>query len=273
MAASSASSARGLYNSNLTRAAGRLAHFDCAVYGFNSSHFWSTIRERGLPFWVVLACNPFVHGQALLRKVSECKIITNSAPALLDHIRGLGVMSKLAGYLIHSHRYSSTEPTSRYWDIQFNIVRQLHIICALSIVVVFVHPDHDCCTVLQSFFKRLHANGWVITDVPVSYPDFGESLIGRCRLIVAIHSNTEPNCKAFAIHTPPSVPLRPITQFLWAPFNMPEHAILFAQDDPLFNLHAVNNNGAPCLVASTPTSAQLALLDVGMHIAYYLHRK
>ncbi len=43
MAAGSNTSARSLYNSDLTRAAGMLVHFDWAVYGFNSKHFWSTI--------------------------------------------------------------------------------------------------------------------------------------------------------------------------------------------------------------------------------------
>jgi hypothetical protein len=107
-AAGSDTSVRSLYNSDLTRAAGMLAHFDWAIYDFNSGNFWSTIRERGLPFRVVLACDPFVHGQALFQEVSGCNIITNGAPALLDHIRGSGIMSKLTGYLFHSHPYCST---------------------------------------------------------------------------------------------------------------------------------------------------------------------
>ncbi len=136
-----------LYNSKLTHTARMPAHFDWAVYGFNSGHFWSTIQGRGLPFRVVLACYPFVHGCALFRNFSGCKIITNSAPAMLDYVCGSGVTSKLTGYLIHSHRYSSTEPTSRFWEIQFNIVHQLRIIWLLSIVVAFIHHDHDCCAI------------------------------------------------------------------------------------------------------------------------------
>jgi hypothetical protein len=102
-AAGSNTSAWSLYNSDLTRAAGMLAHFDWAIYGLNSGHFWSTIRKRGLLFRVVLACDPFVHRRALLREVSGCRITTNGAPALLDHIHGSGITSKLTGYLIHSH--------------------------------------------------------------------------------------------------------------------------------------------------------------------------
>jgi hypothetical protein len=92
-----------LYNSEITRAAGMLVHFDWAVYGFSSSHFWSTIQGQGLPFRVILACDPFVHGPALDCDLSGCKMITDTAPAMLDYICGSGITSKLTGYLIHSH--------------------------------------------------------------------------------------------------------------------------------------------------------------------------
>jgi hypothetical protein len=66
-------------NLDITRAASILAHFNLAVNSFNSGHFLSTIRERGLAFKVVLTCDPFVHGCALFRKLSECKLIISSA--------------------------------------------------------------------------------------------------------------------------------------------------------------------------------------------------
>jgi hypothetical protein len=49
-----------LYNFKLTQAASMLAHFDWAIYGFDSGHFLLMIKEHGYPFHVVLACNPFV---------------------------------------------------------------------------------------------------------------------------------------------------------------------------------------------------------------------
>jgi hypothetical protein len=110
------------------RAASMLAHFDWAIYSFNSRHFLSTICVRSLPFKLVLAYNPFVCGRALFCELLECKLILNSAPEMLDCIWGSGITSKLAGYIIHSHRYTSTEPTLRFWDIQSNIMRQLCII-------------------------------------------------------------------------------------------------------------------------------------------------
>jgi hypothetical protein len=103
-----------LYNSDITCAASMLAHFDWAIYCFNSGHFLSTVRKPGLPFKVVLACNPFVHGCTLFCQLSESKLIMNSAPVMLDHIPGSGITSKMVGYTIHSHntRAPSLHPIS-----------------------------------------------------------------------------------------------------------------------------------------------------------------
>ncbi len=116
---------RCLYNSKLTQTASMLAHFDWAIYRFNSNHFLSTIKEHGYPFHVVLACNPFVNGRALFRELTLCSPIHSSAASLLNHVRALGITSKLTGYLIHSHCYCSSEPTKRFWELQCQIVKQL----------------------------------------------------------------------------------------------------------------------------------------------------
>ncbi len=228
-------------------AASMLAHFDWAVCSFNSRHFLSTKRKRSLPFKVVLACDPFVHGGALFRELSECKLILNSAPAMLDHVKGSGITSKLAVYIVHSHWYTSTEPKSRFLDIQSNIVRQLSIIWSLSIIIAFVHPDHNCHMVSLIFVKCLHADGWIIRDTNISYPTFDDSIPGGCRLIVSVHSNTEPTCQAFKLKIPLYIPFWPLTCFIWAPFNTPKHTVSCFKDDPSNNIHAVNDNGAPPL--------------------------
>ena len=155
-----------------------------------------------MPFCVVLACDPYANGRALFKEVSSCPIILSSAPALLDHIRASDVTSPMSGYLIHLHQYISTEPTHRFWDIQAQIVTQLRIIRALSIVVAFVHRDHDCHAVGVNFTQHLRSDGWVLSDTTISFPSFGDSVSDSCWLIVAIHSNAETNCRAFKIKPP-----------------------------------------------------------------------
>ncbi len=158
-----------LYNSDVTVAASILLKFNWPVYGFNDGHFSSMITELGMPFCVVLACDPYANGWALFKKVSSCPTILSSAPALLDHIRVSGVTSPMTGYLIHSHRYIRTEPTHRFWDIQAQIVAQLCIIHALSMVVAFVHPDHDCRAVGINFTQHLRSAGWVLSDTTILF--------------------------------------------------------------------------------------------------------
>ena len=103
-------STRTLYNADLTSAAGLLlSWYDWAVYGFNSGHFLSTIRELNLPFNVVLACDPFANGCALFQEFAHCPTILSGMPALLDYVQGSGLTSQLMGYNIHSHCYAASQ--------------------------------------------------------------------------------------------------------------------------------------------------------------------
>jgi hypothetical protein len=169
-----AHSNKPLYNSDLTVTASIQSKFGWAMYGFNNGHFSSTITELGMPFKIVLACNPYANGHALFTEISSCPTILSSMPALLDHICASGNTAPLAGYLIHFHRYTSTEPTHRFWEIQAHIILQLHTIHSLLMVVAFVHPNHDCRAVSINFTQRLCSSGWVITDMQISFQSFGD---------------------------------------------------------------------------------------------------
>jgi len=210
---------RALYNSDITRTASMIAHFDWAIHGFNSGHFLTTISEKGMPFRIVLACDPYSNGRALFRSMTPCTHIFDGASALLDHVQSSGINLKLTGYPIHSYRYSGSDTTSRFWDLQSQIVAQLRIMRALSIVVAFVHSDHDNRSVPNSFAKKLTADGWLVNDTQISFPDYGDSVVGLCRVIVAVHSNSEPDCSLLELRPPPQVPSWPLARFLWAPFN------------------------------------------------------
>jgi hypothetical protein len=105
-------------------------------------------------------------------------------------VQSSGITSILLGYLIHSHRYLTTKPTSRFWEIQASIVTQLRLTRSLSIVMAFVHPEHDSCAVTLNFVNWLRKDGWIITDTSITYSNFGNSVSGGCRFIVAIHQNT-----------------------------------------------------------------------------------
>ena len=170
---------RCLYNSDLTLTAKSIAHFDWAVYGFNSGHFISSIQSLGLPFNITLAATPFVHGCSLFTEFSATPSpILSGASALLHHMHSSGITSIISGYLIHSHRYLSTKPTSRFGEIQALIVTQLRLTRSLSIVMALMHPEHDSHAVTQNLVNQLRKDGWIITDTSITYSDFGNSVSG-----------------------------------------------------------------------------------------------
>jgi hypothetical protein len=81
-----AHSKKPLYNSDLTVAASILSKFDWVVYVFNNGQFSLTITELGMPFEIMLACNPCANGRALFTEISSCPTILSCVPALLNHI-------------------------------------------------------------------------------------------------------------------------------------------------------------------------------------------
>jgi hypothetical protein len=120
---------RALYNSDCPALAYRAMRFTWAIYGFNTGHFFSTISKRNLPFQTVLACDPYESNRALFRGFAQsCPRVLPSAASLLDHIRGSGDSGSIDRYIIHSHRYQSSEPVSAFWSIQSSIAAQLCLI-------------------------------------------------------------------------------------------------------------------------------------------------
>jgi hypothetical protein len=142
------------YNADLPALSYRATTFSWAVYGINSEHFVSTIEKRNLPFHIVLACDPFDYGRALFNEFILCPRVLPSATSLLNPIRGSGDQGHINGYLIHSHRYQSSKPTSAFWALQASVVQQLWLIRRLNLFVAFIHPDHDGCSV-SNFTSQL----------------------------------------------------------------------------------------------------------------------
>ncbi len=95
-----------------------------------------------------------------MEKFTSCKCIFSSATALLDYVWGSDDQSTINSYMIHSHQFQSSKPTSAFWELQTSIVTQLHTICSLSLFVSFVNPDHDSRSIL-CFIKDLSRTWWV----------------------------------------------------------------------------------------------------------------
>ncbi len=214
---------------------------------------------------VTLACDPFGYARALLSEFTGCHCILPSALALFNHIQGSGNNSIINGYLIHSHQFQMSKPTSTFWLLQSSIVTQLHELRSLSVFVVFVHPDHDGRSV-SKFVTTLTNLGWIITTVKHFFLDVGNSITRYTSVILGIHNSTQSTVSLIRLKYPPKTTPTPIGSYLWRPFNSREYAILFSQKDSSFTKEPFTGVTAmvppPTVIASHPSDVQPL---------YYLH--
>jgi hypothetical protein len=236
-----------------------------AIYSFNSGHFASSIATRNLLFNVVLACDPFAFERALFAEFTKCPCILSSANALFDHIRGSGDQSPIDGYMIHLHRFQSSEPTTTFWLLQTLIITQLQAIRLLFLFVVFVHPDHNGRSVSR-FVSDLSKTGWVTSSTKLDFNSFGDLVVGTVTMINGVHNSTESTVDKFHLQTPPSTPPLRLNSFLWRNFNKAKYGILFGRNK--------NNFGKEpyvCFMATLPSSSTSASLADEVKQLYFLH--
>ncbi len=251
-----------LHNDEFPCYAQQVLQFSWAVYSFQGCHFVSTNQSRNLPFHISLACDPYKSGQSLFQEFTSCRKIFNSSTDMLNHIHASGNTSVMHGCLIQSPHFQTSDTTTKIWQLQITIIAQLCIICSLSIVVAIVNPDHDGCSV-KSFQSTLKSSGRIIASTNVFYPELGDTVAGSCHVITAVHSSSASTVDPLLFKRPPTVPPRPLGEFLWEPFNQPEHAISLTCDDADFGKQENQ------LTASSPASMQDNSTKI--IIKYFLH--
>ncbi len=64
----------------------------------------------------------------------------------------------------------TTETTNAFWDLQLQIVAQLHLIHSTSVVVAIITPDLDG-TASRKFARGLERAHWVVSHHVVRYAD------------------------------------------------------------------------------------------------------
>ena len=130
----------------------------------------SLIVARNFPFHVTLTADTFVEGQALFDEFTDCKSIRNDIKDLYDHIHSSGDCSIMSGYMIHSHWLLPGDSMHNFWQLQASIIVELRKLRSLSVVVVFVHLDHNG-RILTVFQKSMRNNSWIIFAQNVALPD------------------------------------------------------------------------------------------------------
>jgi hypothetical protein len=91
----------------------------------------------------------------------------------------------------------------------------------------------------------------------------GDTNAASSCLIIAIHSSCALTVNLLSLKWPPPVPTHPLSEFIWEPFNRPEHAISLACNNADFNKQDLQ------LKVSTPKPTQHN--DRGVIIKYFIH--
>ena len=220
-------------NNEFPRMAHRVLFFNWAIYSFGGGHFASSIQSRGLPFRVVLACDQYESGRALFHEFTACPNVFSNGKDLLHHIRASGDSSQIHGYLIHSLRFRDSNTTSTFWQLQAAIIAQLRSIRNLQLFIAIVIPDHDGKCV-RSFTGTLKRSSWVLSSLNISFPDIGDSVAGECRFIIGVHTSSTSVVEPLMLTMPPAISRKRVSDFLWEPFNKPDHAVSLGRTDDDF---------------------------------------
>ncbi len=195
-------------------------------------------------------------------------MVLPSTGALLDHIRASRNTSPINGYLIHSHRYQSSEPTTTSWLLQASVVEQLYAIRKLGLFIAFIHSDHDGCSVTK-FVTRLHPQGWIILKLVCSFSDYGDLVIGTCSVLIGIHDSTQLSVEPLLFCMPPTQRPLSLSSFIWQPFNVSDYQVSYARDDSFFDT-TTETNGT---VAILPSPTLSTSLPSGLIVSYYFHQR
>ncbi len=106
--------------------------------------------------------------------------------------------------------------------------------------------------------------GWILSaNDGVSFVGMGDSVAGTCNLLLGVHLSCMPKVDPIELKQPPPVPPQPIAQYLWEPFNRPEHSVCFGRDDADFCRQDVR------FTASDPPDG--TPIPPGVIVKYYIH--
>ena len=93
----------------------------------------------------------------------------------------------------------------------------------------------------------------------------GDSISNSCSVITAVHASCASNVDPHILKLPPLVALRPLSSFIWMPFDQSEHALGYGKDDTDFN-----KDDSCKMTANVPKSANLSM-SPKIVIKYHLH--
>ena len=221
-----------LSNRAMSAAEYKSTQFAWMAYGFNSGHLFSTVTSEKLPFHLVLAADYDAHGRALFRELWKCPTVLPSIHDLLNYVRSPTSFS-LCGYALHSPRDMRGQSHPTFWRHQATIIIEARKRRGLHILFAHIH-DATPAKLLKLFSNKLQSDGWLLTMVNVSFPDFGDAIDGNANILLGIHSAVCDAPKPLNVATPPFASGGRIDDFILKEFNKETYMVSWGRDTPFF---------------------------------------
>ena len=246
-----------------------LLNLELAHYAHQAMHFdWPYI-----PFWMVIS-----HSQLILTVCPSQFVLHVISPSLdICYSMSLRLTPRcsaqaMTSSIIFVHQEGNLSSQLPHQFIQFpNKWGHFSILvttaldhCAAASHKVVVYCRDDGCAI-KSFTKGLDAAHWKTTSRAVSYLNIGDFISNSCSIITTVHSSCATNVKPLVLKSPPTVTPPPISSYIWASFDRPEHALGYGKDDIDFN-----KDGEGWMTASTPKTTKNSV-STRVDDKYYLY--
>jgi len=208
-----------MYNSEYASYAFQASNFSWGVYNFSKNgHFTSTIESANLSFTIRVGCDTTQRGCSLFGKFASNAQIFSTGNDLLNNVCSSGNQSVLNGYLINTFWLCTTKTTKAFWNLQLQIVTQLRLIHATSVVVAIVTLDIDR-SATRKFASGLERAHRVVSRHVVRYADIGYSVDDSCVILTAIQTSCALMVEPIKLIMPPKPEPKPLGAYIHKQFN------------------------------------------------------
>ena len=122
-----------------------------------------------------------------------------------------------------------------FWTAQRRVISSCQRRRNLGVFVAHVHPASPQ-SIMRSFTADLRKQGWLITVLRASYPDFGDSVDDCAVILLGIHSATARGAERLVVPMPPRTDPPRMSTHLLDEYNQPCYAVSYARDEQAFVL-------------------------------------
>ena len=205
-----------------------------AIYGFNSGHFVTSFQSSDTAFDLVLAADTNQAGRSLFKTHCKCPTVLDSSTSLLRHITSSKLKAPIHVYLMHVPGKLSPTALPQFWKLQVQIIKSLYSVRGLQVLAIVLPPLYDL-THVNSARTKLKSQGWSFTHSDIYFPDLGDSISSSCTVLLGVHESNSPSTKPLHLVLPPQQPCKPISDFVYQPFNIRDKCVCPAPSSKEFD--------------------------------------